>query len=975
MSGEQRLAAPMGLLIDREQPVSFSFEGRHYRGYKGDTIASALIGNGQWLLSRSFKYHRPRSVLTLAGQDANTLVQLASDPNVLADRTPITDSLRVEGQNYAGTLDQDRDALLDKFGRFMPVGFYYRAFYKPRGIWDRWEKVIRKKAGLGKVDLSAVAGYHDKAFLHHDVVVVGAGPAGLQAALTAADGGASVLLVEENRLLGGSLSYSRFEIDGARADQLRAELVERVELHANIRVMTDAVCNAWYTDNWLPVIKGNRLYKVRAQECIIASGSYEQHVVFRNNDLPGVMMCSAADRLMKLYGVRPGKRAVVLTGNDEGYLTALNLAEQGVEVAALLDMRPHAQNPALPEALAQKGIRLMPSSTVYEALPAAGNRHVRGVDVRAITGKGQVADRGETIDCDLLCMSAGFMPAYQLLCQAGAKLSYDDDQARFEIRNLPARLRIAGSVNGVNSLEAVLNDGQRAALQALQSLGKTAVTALPEVNCQQRVNFDWPIFKHPKSKEFVDFDEDLQIKDIVNATRIGYRDVQLVKRFSTVGMGPSQGRHSALPTARLVADATDRSVTETGVTTARPPFVAEKLAVIAGRGFDPYRLSAMHHRHLALGAQMIPAGNWQRPGYYGSPERRLECIAEEVRAVRSNVGLIDVSTLGGIELRGPDAAEMMNRMYTFGFLKQPVGRTRYAVMTSEQGVVIDDGVACRFADDCFYVTATTSGVERVYRSMTRWNAMWRLDVDITNVTSAFAGVNLAGPNARKVLQKLTDLNISAEGFPYLACREGSIKTLVGEIPARMLRVGFVGELGYEIHVPSRYGEALWDAIMDAGSEFGIKPFGVETQRLLRLEKGHIIVGQDTDGMSHPGELSLEWAISRKKPFYVGCRSVDIVMSAEQKRKLVGFTLPASLVEEGAKPEEGHLVIHNGDISGNITSCEYSPSLDAIIGLAYVGVEQAQPGGEFRIRVDAGREVTARVAELPFYDPKNQRQEI
>ncbi len=975
MSGVQRLAAPMGLLVDREQSVSFSFEGRHYRAYKGDTIASALIANGQWLMSRSFKYHRPRSVLTMAGQDANTLVQLASDPNVLADRTPVTDAMRVEGQNYAGSLESDRDAILGKFGRFMPVGFYYRAFYKPKGIWDWWEKIIRKKAGLGSVDLKAVAGYHDKAFLHHDLVVVGSGPAGLQAALTAADAGASVLLVEENRLLGGSLTYSRFDAEGSCADRMRADLVARAEQHDNIRIMTDAVCNAWYTDNWLPVIHGNRLYKVRAKECIIASGSYEQHVVFRNNDLPGVMMCSAADRLMKLYGVVPGKRAVILTGNDEGYLTALNLADQGTEVAAVIDMRPEAQDSALAHTVAQRGIRIVRGSTVYEALPTAGNLHVRGVDVRTITGKGKVADRGETIDCDLLCMSAGFMPAYQLLCQAGAQLSYDDDLARFEIRKLPAHLLIAGSVNGVYSLEAVINDGKRAALQALQSLGKITDPELPKVHCPQKVNFEWPIFKHPKSREFVDFDEDLQIKDIVNATRVGYRDVQLVKRFSTVGMGPSQGRHSALPTARLVANATDRTVSETGVTTARPPFVAEKLAVIAGRGFDPYRLSAMHYRHLALGAKMIPAGSWQRPGFYGPDDKRMESIEAEARAVRTNVGVIDVSTLGGIELRGPDAAEMMNRMYTFGFLKQPVGRTRYAVLTNEQGVVVDDGVACRFSDNCFYVTATTTGVDSVYRNMTRWNAMWRLDVDITNVTSAFAAVNLAGPNARKVLEKLTDLDLSPEGFPYLACREGSIKTPQGAFPARMLRVGFVGELGYEIHVPSRYGEALWDAIMDAGAEFGIRPFGVETQRLLRLEKGHIIVGQDTDGMSHPGELSLGWAINRKKPFYVGCRSVDIVMKAPQTRKLVGFTLPASLMPEGGKPEEGHLVIRGDDITGNITSCEYSPTLDAIIGLAYVGVDQSDPGSQFRIRVNGGREVVASVAELPFYDPKTQRQEM
>ena len=974
MSGEQRLAAPMGLLIARDQPVSFSFEGRHYRGFAGDTLASALIGNGQWLMSRSFKYHRPRSALTMAGQDANTLVQLASDPNVLADRVQIANGLVAEGQNYNGTLEGDRDAILGLFGRFMPVGFYYRAFYKPKGIWDWWEKLIRKKAGLGVVDLKASAGYHDKEFLFYDLVVVGSGPAGLSAALTAADAGASVLVVEENTLAGGALTYSRFDTTGVRADSLRDELVSRAAHHDNIRIMTDAVCNAWFTDNWLPVIQGNRLFKVRAKECIVASGSYEQHVVFRNNDLPGVMMCSAADRLMKLYGVKPGKRAVVLTGNDEGYLTALTLAEQGVGVAAIIDMRNEGGASAVRNAVSSAGIAVQLGSTVYEAIPEAGNMHVKAVDVRSITAPGEVAASGQTIACDLLCMSAGFMPSYQLLCQAGAQLKYDDEQARFQILKLPAHLYIAGSANGVYTLDAVIADGKRAALQALAALNNTPLTEVVDVHCTQQVNFSWPIFKHPQGKEFVDYDEDLQIKDIVNATRIGYRDVQLVKRFSTVGMGPSQGRHSALPTARLVAAATERSVSETGVTTARPPFVAEKLAHVAGRSFDPYRISAMHFRHKELGAKMIPAGSWQRPAYYGSVENRLQCIAAEAHAVRTNVGVIDVSTLGGIELRGPDAAEMMNRMYTFGFLKQPVGRTRYAVLTNEQGVVVDDGVSARFADDCFYVTATTTGVDAVYRSMAKWNAQWRLKVDITNVTSAFAAVNLAGPNARKVLEKITGLDISAEGFPYLACREGIINSAQGDIPARFLRVGFVGELGFEIHVPSRYGEALWDCIMAAGEPLGIKPFGVETQRLLRLEKGHIIVGQDTDGMSHPGELSLEWAISRNKPFYVGSRSVDIVMNAKQSRKLVGFKLPAGVVASGKKPMEGHLVLNGDDISGNITSCEYSPTLDAVIGLAYVAPAQSTVGGEFRIRVDGG-EVNAVVTELPFYDAGNQRQEM
>lgn len=965
MSTANRLPAPLGLLIDRNAPLSFDFEGKPLQGLAGDSIASALAANGRWLLSRSFKYHRPRGPLSMAGQDANSLVQLPDEPNVLADLQPLAAGLTVSAQNYNGSLEKDRDAVLGHFSKFMPVGFYYRSFYKPKGMWKIWEPLIRKKAGLGVLDLKFQPQYHDKAFLFTDLAVIGAGPAGLSAALTAANAGAKVLLIEQAPYLGGSLAWARFDVEGRRATELRSELLAAVEGHANIHILKDATCNAWFTDHYLPVIQGNRLYKVRARQCIVAAGTFDQPVVFRNNDLPGVMLTSAAQRMIKLYAVKPGQRAVLLTGNDDGYLAALDLHEAGVEVAALVDMRGQPADGTLITALQTRGIACHTASTVYEAI---GERHLQAVDVRRIVSEGEVAAQSVRIDCDLLCMSAGYMPVYQLLCQAGGKLSYDDASAAFLLSGLPAGLQVAGSVNGRNQLDNVLHDGVVSAAQALASLGLDNATAAGDYQHEAPSNFPWPIFPHPKGKDFVDFDEDLQVRDIVNATRIGYRDVQLVKRFSTVGMGPSQGRHSALPTARLVAKATGRNVSETGVTTARPPFVAEKLAHVAGRGFDPYRQTAMHQRHLELGAKMMPAGIWQRPAYYGKPEQREACMQAEARHVREKVGLIDVSTLGGLDVRGPDAAELLNRLYTFAFAKQPVGRSRYALMTNEHGVVIDDGVCARFADKHFYVTATTSGVDRIYQQMLKWNAQWRLNVDITNVTAALAAVNLAGPDSRKVLAKLcSDVDLSAAGFPYLGVRQGT----VAGIPARLLRVGFVGELGYEIHVPARYGEALWDALMEAGKEHDIRPFGVETQRLLRLEKGHVIISQDTDGMTSPAEIDMSWAIARSKPFFVGKRSVEILEVQPPIRKLVGFTL----AKGSSQPLEGHLVLKGADISGNVTSCEYSQTLGQIIGLAYCAPDQATPGQQIPIRVEGGEMVQATVVKLPFFDPDNQRQEL
>ena len=465
----------------------------------------------------------------------------------------------------------------------------------------------------------------------------------------------------------------------------------------------------------------------------------------------------------------------------------------------------------------------------------------------------------------------------------------------------------------------------------------------------------------------MDFDEDLQIADIINATGDGYEHIQLVKRYSTVGMGPSQGRHSALATARIVAKATGRTVAETGVTTARPPFAPERIGHCAGRNFYPARRSSMHRRHLEAGAQVLLAGAWYRPAYYGPVEKRDELIQNEVRNVRNNVGIVDVSTLGGIEVRGCDAGEFMNRIYTFGFLKQPVERSRYALLTNEAGVVIDDGIACRLHEKHYYVTATTGGVDRVFQSMLRWNAQWRLDVDIANVTSAYCGVNVAGPESRNVLMKVcNDVDLDAESFPYMGVRTGTIN----DIPVRLLRVGFVGELGYEIHAPQRHGEALWDALMEAGQEFGMQPFGIEAQRLLRLEKGHIIIGQDTDAMTHPKEVQMGWAVSRNKPFFVGSRTVTELEKAPLTRVLAGFVIEDS---NAPAPEESHLVLKGEKMCGRVTSSYFSPTLNKQIGLAYIPPESADPGSEIVIKSTGGVRIIARIVELPFYDPDTERQ--
>ncbi|OYW66372.1 MAG: aminomethyltransferase [Hydrogenophilales bacterium 16-64-46] len=941
-----RLPPQPGEWIDRSQPIGFRFEGRDYRGCAGDTVASALAANGVTLLGRSFKYHRPRGLLSAANHDVNAMMQWGGTPNLRADATPLDAGMDLKAINTFGTLARDPGSVLGHLARFLPVGFYYKAFHNKR-LFPLWERMFRAMTGLGRVDFATPRLRTPKRYGFCDVLVVGGGPSGLAAALAAAEQGADVALVDEHARLGGSTH-------GA------TDRVAQVLAHPRIRVLTDTCAAGYYADHWVPLVERGRITKMRARALVVAAGAFEQPAVFRNNDLPGVMLASGAARLIRCYAVRPAQRVVVLAANADAYAALATYAEAGIEVAAVVDLR-EAVPPQQAALATARGIPLYTGHCLLEAVPTQDGKRVAAVKLARIGQPTAVAE----LACDGVFVSVGWAPAAALLYQAGTKMRYAADVEQFVPETLPGGVHACGRVNGVHSLASRLADGTRAGSAAAAYCGFGSAREITVPAETESPTHPWPIVPHPRGKNFVDFDEDLQLVDLENAIQEGFDNIELMKRFSTVGMGPSQGKHSNMNALRVLARALGATPGEVGTTTARPFFHPVPLSHLAGRGFSPERRTPMHQRHAAAGAVWMPAGVWQRPEYYArAGETREACIQGEVLAVRQGVGIIDVGTLGKLEIRGPQAAEFLERVYLSKYAGLKVGMTRYAVMCDEAGVVIDDGVIARLADDHFYFTTTTSGAAAVYRELGRWNTLWQLDCGIVNLTGAMAAMNLAGPKAKAVLAGLTDVDLA---LPFLAVREGR----VAGVPARLMRVGFVGEWGVEIHVPADYGTAVWDALIAAGTPLGIRPFGVEAQRLLRLEKGHVIIGQDTDGLTTPGEAGLDWAVKMDKPFFVGQRSLAVVAAKPRRQQLVGFALATD--HAGLVPKECHLVIEGGDIAGRVTSVAWSPSVRRHIGLAYVRPEMSAVGSRFSIRLSDKTLVTAEVVKTPFYDPDNLRQ--
>ena len=961
-----RLHPKQGEAIDRSTTIRFTFDGVEHTAHPGDTVASALTAAGVKVLSRSFKYHRPRGLLCCAGHCPNCLVQIGDEPNVRACMRPVEAGMDVRAQNVWPSLNRDLLSLTQLGSRFMPVGFYYKTFIRPQRLWPLYEHTLRHAAGLGEVSPDTPPGKFDKQYLHTDVVVVGGGPAGISAALGAAEAGAGVLVFEENSALGGHLRFT-VPLQSTPTTQVPKdlpELLEGLNQQPNLTVLTDTSVLGWYQDNWLCAVRGRRLFKIRTKSVVVATGAYETPLIFDNNDLPGVMLGSAVQRLLHLFGVLPGKQVAIVTANEDGWDLAADLQSLGVNVAAIVDERDHnACSSPYRDGLANAGIPVFYRHTILEA---SGSSAVRGAKIARLNERGDISPATtQSLQCDLIVTSMGWTPATELAYMAGGKSEYSKDRGEMLPAFTPPGIYVAGRAAGIHAVDSQIDAAQQTGSNAAafagfgefdESTARSSYVLEPRRTSER-------VCVPGKKKRFVCYCEDVTDADVETAIAEGYNSIELLKRYSTISMGPCQGAMCSMNTLHLCARANSWTVQETGTTTARPPATPVTLGALAGQNMEPVQTTPIHQWHLDQGAHMMVAGLWMRPNHYGDP-------AAEALCVRDRVGLIDVSPLGKLQLTGPGVPELLERIYINQWRDLRVGRVRYGVMCNDEGVVLNDGVCAHLRKDTWYMTTTSTGATTIFEWLQWWlQSGWGEGVHLTDLTDTYSAFNLAGPQSRAVLEKLTERNLANKAFPYMRIRSAKI----ADVTCRLLRIGFTGELSYEVHCPSGYALHVWEALMDAGREFGIVPFGVEAQRILRLEKAHIIVGQDTDAMSDPLSANMAWAVKLNKPDFLGKPSLMRIFAEGPKQLLVGF----KMVDPDVVPAEGLQIVApevDGrlEIIGWVTSSRFSPTLEEGIGLCWLPADIASQNGEsFTIRMD-GYLKEARVHHGAFYDPDGER---
>jgi sarcosine oxidase, subunit alpha len=999
---EQSHRTARGGRIDRARPLGFTFDGKRYEGYAGDTLASALLANGVHLVGRSFKYHRPRGIMTAGSDEPNALIQLRTgdrtEPNMRATQIEIYDGLVAESQNRWPSLRFDIGGVNNLLSRYFPAGFYYKTFMWPPSAWMKYEHVIRRAAGLGKAPKAPDPDRYSKTYAHCDVLVVGAGPSGIVAALAAGAAGARVVLIDEQAELGGSLLASGEPVDGKPAGEWLAEAVAALARMPEVTLLPRTTAFGYYDHNYLTLMERvadhlaappphaprQRLWRVRARQVVLATGAIERPLVFADNDRPGIMMASAAATYALRYGALPGRRAVLLTNNDSGYRAALDLAEAGTTVAAIIDLRPEADDELTSQAR-QRGIELLPHHAI---IGTTGEFRVDGVTAMPLTESG-VGGTTRALSCDLVLNAGGWTPSVHLFSQSRGKLAWNESIGAF-VPNISVQAeRSAGACRGSFSLAACVAEGHAAGVAAAADAGfvsglgaaEPPTSSAPDPSAEPLrqmwiVPSTLPVGHN--GKHFVDFQNDVTAADVRLAHREGYRSVEHLKRYTTMGMGTDQGKTSNINALGIMAEAQGRSVPEVGHTTFRPPYTPSSIGSFAGEDhgdlLDPIRRTPIHSWHEGVGAPFENVGQWRRAWYYPKPgENMHDAVNREAKAVRTTVGIVDASTLGKIDIQGPDTVKLLNMVYTNAFTKLEIGRCRYGLMCGEDGMVFDDGVTTRLDEHHFLMSTTTGNAARVLGWLESWlQCEWPdMKVYCTSVTEQWATVAINGPMARRLLGELTsDIPLDNASFPFMSLREGT----VAGIPARVFRISFTGDLSFEVNVPASYGQALWQALITAGEKYQLVTYGTETMHVLRAERGFVIVGQETDGTTTPQDLGMDWIVSKQKPDFFGKRSFSRPDTARGDRKhLVGLLTenPSEVIPEGGQIVAEIKDKPPMDMIGHVTSSYFSPNVGRSIAMAVVKNGRSCMGDTVFIPL-VDRTIKAKVTEPKFFDPEGKR---
>jgi sarcosine oxidase subunit alpha len=979
--------------IDRATPLKFRFNGKSYEGYAGDTLASALLANDVMLVNRSFKLHRPRGIVGSGAEEPNAIFQIdrgaKTVPNLRATQVPLRKGLKAKSTKGWPGLTFDIGAINDRLSRIFGAGFYYKTFMRPARLWHTYENFIRKSAGFGTAPTKPDPDSYEHRNAHCDVLVAGGGPAGLMAALAAARAGARVIVADEQPEFGGSLLASRESIGDKPVARWLADVIDELAEFEDVTMLVNSTVFGYHDHNFLTIAEQSddhvrqRLWRVRAKQVVLAQGAFERPLAFCNNDRPGVMLASAVSTYINRYAVLPGTRAIVFTNNDSAYRTAIELHRNGAEVGAIVDSRQEGAG-AIADVVDKAGIPILTGHVVIDVY---GRHRIDGAGLAKWSGDSNETV-ANTIDmaCDLLAVSGGWSPAVHLNSQSGGRNAWDTDLQCF-VPGEPAQASIAaGAGNGKWSLGDCLRDGLEAGTTAATRCGfSPAELKAPFVEELPTRSIE-PLWRVPAEKDadrcpkqFIDFQNDTSVADIRQAVREGYMNVEHVKRYTALGFGTDQGKLGNINGMAVLAESLGKEIPEVGTTTFRPPYTPVTFGTCAGESvgdlYDPVRKTAIHEWHEAAGAEFENVGQWHRPWYFPKKGEDLDAaVARECIATRNSLGILDASTLGKIDVRGPDVVEFLERIYTHDVGKMKPGRCAYGIMLKEDGMVMDDGVMARIAEDRFYLTTTTGGAAAVLGWLESWlQTEWpELDVYLTSLTDQYSTIAVGGPNSRRLLEKVgCSIDLGNEALPFMSMQPAEL----AGVPVQLFRVSFSGELAFEVNLDSNYALQMWNTLMDAGKEWNITPYGTETMHVLRAEKGFVIVGQDTDGSVTPVDLRMNWMLSKTKD-YLGRRSLARPDCRRDDRKqFVGLLTEdgTTVLPEGAQLVEDPAAPVPVPMCGHVSSSYMSAFLGHPIALGLVAGGHSRTGDIVHATLPDGTFVPVKITSPVFYDAKAERQ--